>query len=35
MIDDGVGFSLVPWQPVIEVRLEQPVSAIVGVAYFS
>jgi Protein of unknown function (DUF3363) len=29
MIDDGVGFSLVPWRPVIEARLGQAVSAIV------
>ena len=29
MIDDGVGFSLVPWRPVIEARMGQSVSAIV------
>jgi len=29
MIDDGMGFSLVPWRPVIESRLGQSVSAIV------
>jgi type IV secretory pathway VirD2 relaxase len=29
MLDDGVGFSLVPWRPVIESRLGQSVSAIV------
>ncbi len=29
MIDDGIGFSLVPWRPVIEARLGQSVSAIV------
>lgn len=29
MIDNGVGFSLVPWRPVIEARLGQSVSAIV------
>ncbi len=29
MIDDGVGFSLVLWRPVIEARLGQSVSAIV------
>ncbi|MEK6419361.1 MAG: relaxase/mobilization nuclease and DUF3363 domain-containing protein [Burkholderia gladioli] len=29
MLDDGVGFSLVPWRPVIEQRLGQPLSAIV------
>jgi type IV secretory pathway VirD2 relaxase len=29
MLDDGVGFSLVPWRPVIEKRLGQHLSAIV------
>lgn len=29
MLEDGVGFSLVPWRPVIESRLGQSVSAIV------
>jgi hypothetical protein len=29
MLDDGTGFSLVPWQPVAEQRLGQQVSAIV------
>ena len=29
MLDDSVGFSLVPWRPVIEPRLEQSMSAIV------
>ena len=29
MLDDGVGFSLVPWKPVIEPRLGQQMSAIV------
>jgi type IV secretory pathway VirD2 relaxase len=29
MLDDGVGFSLVPWHPVIEQRLGRPMSAIV------
>ena len=29
MLDDGVGFSLVPWKPVIEQRLGQQVSAVV------
>lgn len=29
MLDDGMGFSLVPWRPVIEQRLGQQVSAIV------
>jgi type IV secretory pathway VirD2 relaxase len=29
MIDDGVGFSLVPWRPVIEARLGQSVAATV------
>jgi len=29
MLDDGVGFSLVPWRPVVEQRLGQLVSAVV------
>lgn len=29
MLDDGMGFSLVPWQPVIEQRLGQRISAVV------
>jgi hypothetical protein len=29
MLDDGIGFSLVPWKPVVEQRLGQQVSAIV------
>ena len=29
MLDDGLGFSLVPWRPVIERRLGQTVSAVV------
>jgi type IV secretory pathway VirD2 relaxase len=29
LLDDSVGFSLVPWRPVIEARLGQSVSAIV------
>jgi type IV secretory pathway VirD2 relaxase len=29
MLDDGMGFSLVPWRPVVEQRLGQPISAIV------
>jgi len=29
MLDDGMGFSLVPWRPVVEQRLGQHVSAIV------
>jgi hypothetical protein len=29
MLDDGTGFSLVPWRPVAEQRLGQQVSAIV------
>jgi len=29
MLDDGVGFSLVPWKPVIEQRLGQQVAATV------
>ena len=30
MLDDGKGFSLVPWRPVVEQRLGQQVSALVG-----
>ncbi|AIJ46933.1 type VI secretion protein [Comamonas testosteroni TK102] len=36
MLDDGTGFSLVPWKPVIEQRLGQPLAATVrggGVAW--
>jgi len=29
MLDDGMGFSLVPWRPVIEQRLGQRLSAVV------
>ena len=29
MLDDGLGFSLVPWRPVIEQRLGQHVSGVV------
>ena len=29
MLDDGVGFSLVPWRPVVEQRLGQSVAAVV------
>jgi hypothetical protein len=29
MLDDGMGFSLVPWRPVVEQRFGQQVSAIV------
>ncbi len=29
MLDDGMGFSLVPWKPVVDQRLGQQVSAIV------
>ena len=29
MLDDGIGFSLVPWRPVIEQRLGQQISAVV------
>ncbi len=28
MLDDGMGFSLVPWRPVVEQRLGQQVSAV-------
>ncbi|VFR36111.1 Type IV secretory pathway, VirD2 components (relaxase) [plant metagenome] len=27
MLDDGMGFSLVPWRPVIEQRLGQQIAA--------
>ncbi|MDX1253356.1 MAG: relaxase/mobilization nuclease and DUF3363 domain-containing protein [Gammaproteobacteria bacterium] len=29
MLDDGMGFSLVPWKPVIEQRLGQTISAVI------
>ena len=29
MLDDGMGFSLVPWRPVVEQRLGQQVAALV------
>ena len=29
MLDDGLGFSLVPWRPVIEQRLGQQITAVV------
>lgn len=29
MLDDGLGFSLVPWQPVVEPRLKQAVTATI------
>ncbi|CAD7381957.1 relaxase/mobilization nuclease domain-containing protein [Xanthomonas arboricola] len=29
MLDDGMGFSLVPWRPVIEQRLDQQIAATV------
>ena len=29
MIDDGIGFSLVPWKPVIEQRIGQTMTAVV------
>ncbi len=29
MLDDGIGFNLIPWRPVIEPRLGQSVAAIV------
>jgi len=28
MIDDGLGFSLVPWQPVLEQRLRRQVTGV-------
>ena len=30
MLDDGMGFSLVPWRPVIERRLGQQIAATIG-----
>lgn len=27
MLDDGMGFSLLPWKPVIELRLDQQLAA--------
>jgi hypothetical protein len=29
MLDDGIGFSLVPWKPVIEQRLGQTMTAVI------
>lgn len=29
MLDDGMGVSLVPWKPMIEQRLGQPLAAVV------
>lgn len=29
MLDDGMGFSLVPWRPVIEQRLGQQIAATI------
>jgi hypothetical protein len=29
MLDDGMGFSLVPWRPVVEQRLGQQVAAVI------
>jgi len=29
MLDDGMGFSLVPWKPVLEQRLGHTVAAMV------
>lgn len=28
MIDDGLGFSLVPWQPVLDKRLDQHITGV-------
>ena len=30
MIDDGLGFSLVPWQPVLEKRIGQHISGVIA-----
>ena len=35
MLDDGMGFSLVPWRPVIEGRIDQVVTAITRGDYVS
>jgi hypothetical protein len=35
MLDDGIGFTLVPWKPVIEKRLGQTISAFVREASVS
>jgi type IV secretory pathway VirD2 relaxase len=35
MLDDGVGFSLVPWRPVLEGRLGQSVTAVTRGDYVS
>ena len=29
MLDDGLGFSLVPWRPIVEQHLGRPVSAVI------
>jgi hypothetical protein len=29
MLDDGMGFALVPWRPVVEKRVGQSISAVV------
>lgn len=29
LLDDGIGFSLVPWKPLIEQKLGQSVSAVI------
>jgi hypothetical protein len=29
MIDDGIGFQLVPWQPVLDKRIGQQISGTV------
>jgi hypothetical protein len=35
MLDDGLGFTLVPWRPVIEKRIGQSMSAVVNGANVS
>ena len=32
MIDDGIGFQLVPWQPVLDKRIGQYISGTVRAA---
>ncbi len=35
MLDDGIGFSLVPWKPIIGLQLGQQLSAVVHGALVS
>lgn len=29
MLDDGLGFTLVPWRPIVEKRLDQSLTAVI------